>query len=171
LGWDDRRKLVHQLAAVLEVDIRNGLLEELMLSWSDVRMLAENGVEIGAHSVSHAVLSKLEPASLRAEIEESIGRVSRELGTKCRVFAYPYGGPGECGPREAGVCQELGLAGAVTLQETDPARGSVYALGRMMPTRDRVSDPLGQFSAALFACETSGIMSALSRLLRARVTH
>jgi peptidoglycan/xylan/chitin deacetylase (PgdA/CDA1 family) len=171
LGWDDRRKLVRELAAALEVDIRNGLLEELMLSWSDVRMLAENGVEIGAHSVSHAVLSRLEPASLRAEIEQSIGRVSGELGKRCRVFAYPYGGPEECGPREADACRALGLAGAVTLQETDAARDSVYVLGRMMPTQDRVNDPLGQFSAALFACESSGIMSALRRLLPPRVTH
>jgi len=171
LGWDDRGRLVRELAAALEVDVQDGLLDDLMLSWSDVRKLAEVGVEMGAHSVSHPVLSKLGPSSLRAEIENSVGRVSEELGKTCRVFAYPYGGPEACGAREADVCRALGLAGAVTLQETDAARDAVYLLGRMMPTQDRVNAPSGQFSAALFACETSGIMSALRLLLRRRVTH
>lgn len=167
LAWEDRKQLVRELAAALDVDIKNGLLDGHMLSWKDVRALAGDGVEIGAHSVSHAVLSKLDPASLQVEIEGSVDRVTHEMNARCRVFAYPYGGPDEYGPREAAVCRKLGLAAAVTLQETDPTSGSVYALGRVMPTQDRVVGPSGRFSAALYACETSGLMSGLRRLVRA----
>jgi peptidoglycan/xylan/chitin deacetylase (PgdA/CDA1 family) len=170
LDWDDRRHLVRELAAALEVDIGNGLLDGQMLDWGDVRALARLGAEIGAHSVSHAVLSRLDQGSARTEIQGSVDRVAEELNARCRVFAYPYGGPEECGPREAAVCRELGLVAAVTLQETDPTRGSVYTLGRVMPTRDRVIGPSGRFSAALYACETSGLMSGLLRLVRAPLT-
>ena len=168
LGWEDRKLLVRELATALDVDIKNGLLDGHMLSWDDVRALAGEGVEIGAHSVSHAVLSELDAITLRAEIKGSVDKVTAEMNARCRVFAYPYGGPKECGDREAAVCKELGLAAAVTLQETDPASGSVYTLGRMMPTKDRGVSPSGRFSRALYACETSGFMSSVRRLVRSR---
>ena len=74
-------------------------------SEDDVRALAGERVEIGAHSMSHAVLSELDAITLRAEIKGSVDKVTAEMNARCRVFAYPYGGPKECGDREAAVCK------------------------------------------------------------------
>lgn len=164
LGWDERHRLIRELADALDVDIASGLLDGQMLSWDEVRVLASRGVEIGAHSVSHAVLCHLDECVARNEIAESVARTSEALGTPCRLFAYPYGLPDECGPREVSICRDLGLVAAVTLRETEPDGAEPFTLGRVMPTRDRFLSPSGKFSSALFACETSGLMAELRRI-------
>ncbi len=61
------------------------------LTWAQVRALHRSGMEIGAHTLSHADLPYLAP--LTAYREMSLARVSigREIGAPVRSFCYPYG--------------------------------------------------------------------------------
>lgn len=66
--------------------------EELAtLDWDGLGELAERGFEIGSHTKTHARLTTLSDAELRAELLESRARVQDELGVPCRFLAYPYG--------------------------------------------------------------------------------
>lgn len=62
------------------------------LRWDDVRDLHAGGIEIGAHTETHPVLSTLDADRQRAEVERSIERIADELGARPRLFAYPVGG-------------------------------------------------------------------------------
>ncbi len=61
------------------------------LSWDQIRKLRDEGMEIGAHSKSHAHLARLSPEAAAAEVAASNARFATELGAAPKLFAYPYG--------------------------------------------------------------------------------
>ncbi len=73
-------------------------------------------VTIGAHTVSHAALSTLEPHEVRVEMDDNRAYLERLLDREVAHFAYPYGGPRSCGPREAGIARAAGFASAVRVE-------------------------------------------------------
>jgi peptidoglycan/xylan/chitin deacetylase (PgdA/CDA1 family) len=61
------------------------------LDWDGLRQLADRGVEIGSHAVSHPRLIGLADGELDRELRESRERLEGELQRPCRFLAYPYG--------------------------------------------------------------------------------
>ncbi len=61
------------------------------LTWDEARDLARSGFEIGSHTVSHPILSRIDQGRVRAELRESKAALERELGQPCRALAYPNG--------------------------------------------------------------------------------
>lgn len=61
------------------------------LTWDELRILAESGVEIGSHTCSHPRLTELSDGELRRELVESRQRLEDELGRPCMYLAYPFG--------------------------------------------------------------------------------
>ena len=65
--------------------------------WMTVEELQElstsDGVEIGAHTISHPFLPALTPAEQWEEIDGSRASLERLMGARARLFSYPYGGP------------------------------------------------------------------------------
>ena len=62
-----------------------------MLTYSKLRELTAAGVEIGAHSHSHAQLDQLADADLSRELAESRALLTDCIGAPVRSLAYPYG--------------------------------------------------------------------------------
>ena len=61
------------------------------MDWDALRGLAERGVGIGSHSVSHAHLTRVSDSELERELRDSRARFEDELRRPCRFLAYPYG--------------------------------------------------------------------------------
>jgi peptidoglycan/xylan/chitin deacetylase (PgdA/CDA1 family) len=84
------------------------------LTWDALRELAERGVEIGSHTLSHAHLTRLDAADLDRELCESKQRIEDELDRPCRYLAYPYGEQDDrvrAAARRAGYEAAFGLPG------------------------------------------------------------
>ncbi len=62
-----------------------------LLEWSDLKQMACNGIQIGAHTRTHPHLKTLSLEQAQAEIVGSREDAERELGLPVRTFAYPYG--------------------------------------------------------------------------------
>ena len=60
------------------------------LTWPEVRALADAGMEIGSHTVSHRKLSEMHRDELRAEIEHSRAALQGYVGQRIDFFAYPF---------------------------------------------------------------------------------
>jgi len=58
---------------------------------SDLRSLAGNGFEIGAHTVSHRILTELGTADLENEIRDCKPALEQILGREVVMFCYPRG--------------------------------------------------------------------------------
>jgi peptidoglycan/xylan/chitin deacetylase (PgdA/CDA1 family) len=83
--------------------------------WDGLRALAERGVEIGSHTVSHPHLTELAESELDRELRESRERVESELGRPCRFLAFPYG---EHDARVRAATQRAGYEAAFALPGT-----------------------------------------------------
>ena len=61
------------------------------LAWDKLQLLAESGWEIGAHSMTHPLLTTVDDDRLDWELRESKRRCEEMLGAPCRTMAYPTG--------------------------------------------------------------------------------
>jgi peptidoglycan/xylan/chitin deacetylase (PgdA/CDA1 family) len=68
-----------------------GTPPDRMLSWAQLAELSAAGVEIGAHSHSHAQLDQISERRLRAELADSKHLLEDRLGHAIGSLAYPYG--------------------------------------------------------------------------------
>ena len=62
-----------------------------LLDEAEARALAESGMELGSHSLTHPDLRKLDDDALEHEVRASKIAVESLTGRPCRTFAYPYG--------------------------------------------------------------------------------
>lgn len=121
---DDGRPLdVPELAREAELHPQ----ELATMDWDGLRALAERGVEIGSHTVSHPRLTTLGDDDLRRELVESRQRVEDELRRPCRYIAYPYGDEdGRVHAAARGAGYEAGFA-----LPLHPERGNPFAVPRV----------------------------------------
>lgn len=68
-----------------------GSVGRLLLSWAELRNLADHGIEIGAHGLSHVDLTTLTPDEWRNEIVGSKKLIEDRIGRPVASFAAPYG--------------------------------------------------------------------------------
>lgn len=71
------------------------LPSDLMMSSAQVQALADAGMEIGAHTMTHPILRTLSEDAARDEILDSRRALERITGRTVRSFAYPNGRPGD----------------------------------------------------------------------------
>ena len=112
---DDLRRVVRDLAACHRVDMA-AHCRDLCMDWQEIVDLAADPlVTIGAHTVNHKMLKKMEDdAAVRAEMEMSRAVLEAALGKRPQHLAYPVGDPTSAGPREFRIAAELGFKTAVT---------------------------------------------------------
>jgi peptidoglycan/xylan/chitin deacetylase (PgdA/CDA1 family) len=85
------------------------------LTWNSVRQLAKAGVQFGAHTKSHAILSRLKnEEAVVLEVEGSRGRIEQELQEPVTHFCYPNGRPCDINPVAVQVVRSAGFRTAVT---------------------------------------------------------
>lgn len=147
---DERRKLLHELtqrAKYLPTDERLGMTEaleklagahateSLMLTSEMIRVLAANGVEIGAHTVSHPILSRVDDSVARFEIEQGKHDLESITGAPVRYFAYPNGKPGvDFDARHIAMARGAGYEAAFsTAAGAASARHDPFQLPRSSP--------------------------------------
>jgi peptidoglycan/xylan/chitin deacetylase (PgdA/CDA1 family) len=69
------------------------------MEWADIKGLAEQGFEIGAHSVHHVSLGSADQDRAIDEILRSKRDLESRIGEPVRYFSYPFGRPGDI-PRD-----------------------------------------------------------------------
>jgi peptidoglycan/xylan/chitin deacetylase (PgdA/CDA1 family) len=89
--------------------------EMATMTWDELRGLAERGVEIGSHTITHPHLTRISDDELSRELHESRAKLEDELGQPCPFLAYPYG---ENDARVRNAARRAGYAAAFALRET-----------------------------------------------------
>lgn len=91
---EERLNLIEELKLILEVNTNfNGNLD--MLSWQEIKEMAENNITFGGHTMTHPILSKIPVEKVRFEVTESKKAIERHLGRAILSFAYPNGEIGD----------------------------------------------------------------------------
>jgi peptidoglycan/xylan/chitin deacetylase (PgdA/CDA1 family) len=97
------------------------------MDWEALRALAERGVEIGSHTLTHPHLTEVSASELQCELRDSRDRLEAELGRRCRFLAYPYG---EHDARTRAAVRAAGYEAAFALPG-DPMGADRFALPRV----------------------------------------
>ena len=113
LSDDELRRHLDRLLEALEVTDQR-CFKNLMLTWDDVHALAGLGFAVGAHTVNHPILSRVNPQRAWTEILGSRTMIESALGAAPRAFAYPNGGPGDYTETVKQLVREAGFSCAVT---------------------------------------------------------
>lgn len=129
--------------------------ERPMMSSSQVAAMHRAGMDIGAHTVSHPILTKIDLATARDEIVDGRAVLEGIIGAPVSLLAYPNGRPLQDYQREhVALARELGFEGAVstargvanaacdrfqvprfTSWHRDPARFVVHTATNLLRTR------------------------------------
>jgi peptidoglycan/xylan/chitin deacetylase (PgdA/CDA1 family) len=88
---------------------------QLMMRSQQVRKLRSLGMSVGAHTVTHPILTRLDLAAARAEIGRGKGDLEAIVGAPVRLFAYPNGVPNrDYASEHATLVRECGFSAAVS---------------------------------------------------------
>ncbi|HEV7317752.1 MAG TPA: polysaccharide deacetylase family protein [Ensifer sp.] len=132
---------------------------QLTLDEAGLRRLAGSPLaSLGAHTISHRSVARLDKDEARREIEDSARRVEAIVGRRPLTFAYPYGDALAASPRDHQIVADLGFTLAVT---TRP--GTLRAPAPALHALPRISLN-GHFQRARYASAlASGIPFRLAR--------
>lgn len=131
-----------------------------VLTICELRQLAQARMTVGAHTLSHPVLSLCTEDEARREIQQSKLDLEHALGQSVWAFAYPFGNPATMGQRELRSAQQAGFSCAfVNVERWDGEFSNPFALPRIHVNYDMT---LPEFAAHL-----SGLHSRLQRAVGA----
>ena len=85
------------------------------MNWDELRAVASDGVEIGCHTETHPILSRLSNRlELETEIRGAREHMKEHLGFDVRHFCYPNGRAMDVGEAAIRCVREAGFASAVS---------------------------------------------------------
>ena len=145
-GLLDRLKYLPQAERQTKVDAIGDSVglpahSDLMMTRQQVRELRRYGMSIGAHTVSHPILTTLPIAEARREIVDGRRDLEETLGERVKLFAYPNGKPvRDYDDSHVALVRELDFDGAVsTAWGVSHRKSDRYQLSRFTPWDSEVN--------------------------------
>jgi peptidoglycan/xylan/chitin deacetylase (PgdA/CDA1 family) len=131
--------------------------KDLIMTWTEIKQLAEDGFAIGSHSLSHIPLTDLPDDLAKEEIEMSKTNIENKLNIDVEGFSYPRGSHTL---KHAAMVEEAGYSYAVTTYFGKNRRGcDPFRLSRR-----NISDYHGirsWFPITMYMIELSGILDSV----------
>ncbi|MFL5319112.1 MAG: polysaccharide deacetylase family protein [Myxococcaceae bacterium] len=122
-----------------------------VMSWDQAREMLKAGVDLGAHTVDHTVLTLQKPADAEAEIVACKTELEKQLGTRIRDFAYCNGWYSDELVR---ILAKHGFRSGVTTEDfMNRLGGDPYALKRKVLWENFSVGMLGDYSSSLTCCQ------------------
>jgi len=127
-----RELLVEKVIDICEAEARSDLNNNHFLSWEECKEMKNNSIDIGSHTVSHPMLTRLPPKQARYEMEQSKKHIEEKLGMEVKAFSYPFG---DYDTDMVALVRKSGYAYAVTAtpRKAIGSEDNVYQIGRVAP--------------------------------------
>jgi peptidoglycan/xylan/chitin deacetylase (PgdA/CDA1 family) len=152
IAEDEKKKRISELAEVLQVDVHSAAFAGLVATWDQVREMNRSGIEMGAHTASHPILTRIPLIQVVDELRGSKGKIEEEIDKQVTCFAYPNGGPDDLSSQIVDMVHQAGFDLAFTLMRgtstPDQIRNNPLRIHRIYLGS---SDTLPRFAAKLSA--------------------
>ena len=102
------------------------------MNWEQARELSAAGFEIGAHTISHPILTKIPISEATVEILGSRDKVLQEVGQCSKTFCFPNGKLTDFNAPLQALCREHFKA-ALTSERGTAAMSDIFELKRLSP--------------------------------------
>ncbi len=130
-----------------------------VMTWAEAREMAEAGITIGAHTVSHTVLPLESPDRAEWEIRESKRVIEENVGRPCEHFAYCNGWYSDELVR---MLVRAGFKSAVTTEDLlNRVGGDPYTLKRKVLWENFSLGFDGTYSSCLTGCQMDDVFTTL----------
>jgi peptidoglycan/xylan/chitin deacetylase (PgdA/CDA1 family) len=96
------------------IPLKSEEIRGAMMTWEQAREMQKGGVDFGAHTMTHPVVSRLQPEDLSREISESKRLIEQRLNSPVDSFAFPFGKSLDCGYGINRVLTSYGFRSAMT---------------------------------------------------------
>lgn len=131
-----RKGFVAHLPNVLKVQLPCDVAKGMHLSWDEVRLMAQDGIEFGSHTVTHPILSCVDNAQLLYEACMSKSTIEREVGQPALSFAFPAGTRKRRSQAAHAIIKECGYHFAVVYDQDVEVHPDRIAMPRIHVDRD-----------------------------------
>lgn len=129
------------------------------LTWEEIEEMDREGIEFGAHTIHHEILSRLDADGVRREISVSTKTLQDHLKDPIVTFAYPFGRPWDYDEKCYPVLEDLGYTSScAAIDGTNEPSTDRWQLKRL-PLNDDI--PLSHVLA-----ELDGTFGLARRVLR-----
>ncbi len=108
----------------------------LLLNESELKQLAASGASVGAHTLSHPMLSQSSTEVAWNEISESKRALDQVLGQETWALAYPFGDSTSVTSREVEMAERAGFEAAFMNVDEGTTNISSFSLHRVHVTAD-----------------------------------
>ena len=162
---NQRQNLIDCLRRKLIIEDNNNQnnddMENLMLSWDEIREMKNHGVTFGSHTMSHPILTQIPFETAEMEIKKSKYIIEKELGEKISLFTYPNGGPEDFNEDIINIIRKSGFSCACSLIPGVVKTGdNLFTLNRIGVDKDFIGKKKF-ITKALFATEMAGIFDII----------
>lgn len=121
---------------------------EYYMSREQIAELSSAGMLVGAHTRTHPVLTRLEPAEQAAELSASMAFVEDVADPPIRTFAYPYGGASVYDDRTLACLRRASCDVAFTTEPADVSPQDIENRPLRLPRWDCNEFPHGSASTS-----------------------
>ncbi len=143
----ERDDMLREIANSLDVDPACDPVDELpMLTWDQIRELAQHGFEIGSHTVLHPILSHCSKSEQLSELADSKKMIEEQLGMECRTIAYPNGQHGDFNSMTQEIAEITGYRAAFAFYRD---RITAHVKRFEVPRHPLFDVPLASFACAV----------------------
>lgn len=144
-----------------KVTISKDVLQEFqLLEWDQLKEMIAQGITVGSHSKSHALLTHNTPAEVEEELQGSRSILERRLGIQIKHFAYPDGLFDSNAIKAAAAA---GYRSAYTTCSHRDHEHPLLTIPRKMLWEHSSMDMFGNFSAAILRCQINGIFDPANK--------
>jgi peptidoglycan/xylan/chitin deacetylase (PgdA/CDA1 family) len=105
-------------------------MSDWYLNAEDIKSMSSQGFEIGSHTCSHRLLSRLDANEIRYEIQESQLMLADILSSPIKSFCFPYGGKNSYNSLVLKELKNLKFTDAFSVHESVIKEESLYELSR-----------------------------------------
>jgi peptidoglycan/xylan/chitin deacetylase (PgdA/CDA1 family) len=122
LDQHEQRRVIRALAESRGIDV-DGYCRSVAMGWEELREINRDPLcTLGAHTMNHLAVGKLNESDARFELTESRKIVTRELDEPTAFNAYPYGDEPNAKPRDFKLAEDAGYQASLTTR-----KGVIYA--------------------------------------------
>ena len=135
LGLTEREQSVERIETACASAAAGVPRSRVMMTPKEVRTLADNGMEIGGHTVMHPILKSVDDAAAFEEIRSGRDALASMLSSPPELFAYPNGKLGiDYEPKHAEMARRAGFRFAFSTDRgVADAQTNHLMLPRFMP--------------------------------------
>lgn len=109
----ERDRFIGSLSLAMDIEVPEFPGPEyLACSWGELREMQSAGIEIGSHTLTHPVLSRIPADAMVREVHDSKHEIEKMIGKSIISFCYPNGGKLDINEEVVKAVEGAGYLGA-----------------------------------------------------------